>query len=116
MSDDIKLIPVQDYAEMVGKSRQAIMKGIKSGNIPAVHQDDPKQPKGKWMVIIDATDATDATDAKAKAKREFGNSITIIYYIYIYYLLVLTCKLIRAVTLVIISACISLHSFFLLIF
>lgn len=36
MNEDLKLIPVQEYAEMVGKSRQAVLKAIKNGKLKAV--------------------------------------------------------------------------------
>ena len=61
MNEDIKLIPVQEYADMVGKSARAIRKGIANGKIPAVHQEVPGIPKGKWMVIINGTNGTNGT-------------------------------------------------------
>ena len=57
------MLSVQEYAQKVGKSRQAVMKDIRSGKIPAVHQEVPGIPKGKWMIIVDATNATNATNA-----------------------------------------------------
>ena len=54
-----------------------------------------------------------------KSKKEFGNSIIIYIFIYLYlylYLFTNSCISLRAVTLHIISVCISLHSIFLSIF
>lgn len=60
-------ITVQEYAELKGISRQAVMKAIKQGKLAAEHRPDDSQPKGKWFVFSDATkaDATDATRVDA---------------------------------------------------
>ena len=63
----IPMLTVQEYAQKIGKSRQAVMKDTKAGKIPAIHQDDPKQPKGKWMLITDATDAPAAPTASVES-------------------------------------------------
>ncbi len=69
-------ISVKDYADMKGISRQAVMKQIKDGRLPAIHQEDERQPKGKWMIAVDATDATDATKSDATDATDATKAIT----------------------------------------